>query len=53
MERALFDAGQQKLTDQRTARTSTRIAGDHFLTGLLFDDATALILLASKEQSCC
>jgi hypothetical protein len=36
---ALFDAIQQKLTDQRTNTTSIRIAGDHFLTGLLFDDA--------------
>jgi site-specific DNA recombinase len=39
MERALFDAVQQKLTDQWTARTSIRTAGDHLLTGLLFDDA--------------
>ena len=39
MERALFDAVQQKLTDQWTTRTSIRIAGDHLLTGLLFDDA--------------
>jgi hypothetical protein len=39
MERALFDAVQQKLTDQWTARTSVRNAGDHVLTGLLFDDA--------------
>ncbi len=39
MERDLFDAVQQKLTDQWTARTSVRNAGDHLLTGLLFDDA--------------
>ena len=39
MDRALFDAVQQKLTDQWTARTSIRNAGDHLLTGLLFDDA--------------
>ena len=39
MERALFDAVQQKLTDQWTTRTSVRNAGDHLLTGLLFDDA--------------
>jgi hypothetical protein len=39
MHRALFDAVQQKLTDQRTNRTSIRISGDHCLTGLLFDDA--------------
>src|SRR6201987_1801652 len=39
MERALFDAVQQKLTDQWTVKTSIRNAGDHLLTGLLFDDA--------------
>jgi site-specific DNA recombinase len=39
MERALFDAVQQKLTDQWTARTRIRNASDHLLTGLLFDDA--------------
>ena len=38
-DRALFDAVQQKLTDQWTARTSTRNAGYHLLAGLLFDDA--------------
>jgi hypothetical protein len=39
MERALFDAVQQKLTDQWTTRTSIRNASDHLLAGLLFDDA--------------
>jgi site-specific DNA recombinase len=39
MERTLFDAVQQKLTDQWTTRSSVRNAGDHLLTGLLFDDA--------------
>jgi len=39
LDRALFDAVQQKLTDQWTTRTSIRNAGDHLLTGLLFDDA--------------
>src|SRR5262249_14685267 len=39
MERALFDAVQQKLTDQWTARTGIRNACDHSLNGLLFDDA--------------
>jgi DNA invertase Pin-like site-specific DNA recombinase len=38
MDRALFDAVQQKLTDQWTTRTNIRNAGDHLLTGLLFDD---------------
>jgi hypothetical protein len=39
MDRALFDAVQQKLTDQWTTRSSVRNAGDHLLSGLLFDDA--------------
>jgi site-specific DNA recombinase len=39
MDRALFDAVQQKLTDQWTTKTGIRNAGDHLLTGLLFDDA--------------
>jgi site-specific DNA recombinase len=39
MDRALFDAVQQKLTDQWTNRTSIRNASDQLLTGLLFDDA--------------
>jgi site-specific DNA recombinase len=39
MERALFDAVQQKLTDQWTTKTSIRNPNDHLLTGLLFDDA--------------
>jgi site-specific DNA recombinase len=40
MDRALFDAVQQKLTDQWTTRSITRNASDHLLTGLLFDDAS-------------
>jgi site-specific DNA recombinase len=39
MERALFDAVQQKLTDQWSTKTSIRNPNDHLLTGLLFDDA--------------
>jgi DNA invertase Pin-like site-specific DNA recombinase len=39
MDRALFDAVQQKLSDQWTSRTTIRNASDHILTGLLFDDA--------------
>ena len=39
MDRALFDAVQQKLTDQWSARSTIRNASDHLLTGLLFDDA--------------
>jgi site-specific DNA recombinase len=43
MERALFDAVQQKLTDQWTTRTRIRNPNDHLLTGLLFDDAGHLM----------
>jgi DNA invertase Pin-like site-specific DNA recombinase len=39
LDRALFDAVQQKLTDQWTTQSTTRNARAHLLTGLLFDDA--------------
>jgi site-specific DNA recombinase len=39
MDRALFDAVQQKLTEQWNARSTARNASDHLLIGLLFDDA--------------
>jgi DNA invertase Pin-like site-specific DNA recombinase len=39
MDRGLFDAVQQKLTEQWTTRSTVRNASDHLLTGLLFDDA--------------
>jgi site-specific DNA recombinase len=39
MDRALFDAVQQKLTYQWTVQSTVRNASDHLLTGLLFDDA--------------
>jgi hypothetical protein len=39
LDRALFDAVQQKLTQQWTTRSTIRNASDHLLTGLLFDDA--------------
>jgi DNA invertase Pin-like site-specific DNA recombinase len=39
MDRALFDAVQEKLTEQWTTRSTVRNASDHLLTGLLFDDA--------------
>ncbi len=39
MDRALFDAVQQKLTEQWTTRSTTRNASAHLLTGLLFDDS--------------
>jgi site-specific DNA recombinase len=38
MDRALFDAVQQKLTEQWTTRSTARNASDYLLTGLLFDD---------------
>jgi hypothetical protein len=39
MDRALFDAVQQRLTDQWTTRSTVRNASDHLLIGFLFDDA--------------
>src|SRR5258707_11900068 len=39
MERGLFDAVQQKLTDQWTHRNHAKTKSDHLLTGLLYDDA--------------
>src|SRR5476649_205936 len=39
MDRALFDAVQQKLTYQWTVQSTVRNASDYLLTGLLFDDA--------------
>jgi site-specific DNA recombinase len=39
MDRSLFDAVQQKLTEQWTTRSTARNASAHLLTGLLFDDA--------------
>jgi DNA invertase Pin-like site-specific DNA recombinase len=39
MDRVLFDAVQQKLTNQWTTRSTLRNASDHLLAGLLFDDA--------------
>jgi DNA invertase Pin-like site-specific DNA recombinase len=39
MDRALFDAVQQKLTEQWTTRSTIRNASAHLLTGLLFDDS--------------
>jgi len=39
MDRVLFDAVQQKLTEQWTTRSKTRNASAHLLTGLLFDNS--------------
>src|SRR6202165_5922763 len=39
MDRELFDAVQQKLTDQWSHRNHAKTKSDHLLTGLLYDDA--------------
>jgi hypothetical protein len=39
VDRQLFDAVQQKLTDQWSHRNHAKTKSDHLLTGLLFDDA--------------
>src|SRR6266513_857293 len=39
MKRQLFDAVQQKLTDQWSNRNHAKTRPDHLLTGLLYDDA--------------
>src|SRR5712672_966921 len=39
MDRELFDAVQQKLTDQWSHRNHAKSKSDHLLMGLLFDDA--------------
>jgi DNA invertase Pin-like site-specific DNA recombinase len=39
MERELFDAVQQRLTDQWSHRNHAKTKSDHILTGLLYDDA--------------
>jgi hypothetical protein len=39
MDRQLFDAVQQKLTDQWFHRNHAKTKSDHLLTGLLYDDA--------------
>ena len=39
MESELFDAVQQKLTDQWSHRNHAKTKSDHLLTGLLYDDA--------------
>jgi hypothetical protein len=43
----LFDTVQQKLTDQWITRTSVWSAGDHLLTGLLFD---SLLCVTAKSR---
>src|SRR5258706_772287 len=39
MDRDLFDAVQQQLTDQWSQRNHAKTKSDHLLTGLLYDDA--------------
>jgi hypothetical protein len=39
MDRQLFDAVQQRLTDQWSHRNHAKSKSDHLLTGLLYDDA--------------
>jgi site-specific DNA recombinase len=39
MDRELFDAVQQKLTDQWSHRNHAKTKSNHLLTGLLYDDA--------------
>jgi len=39
MDRELFDAVQQKLTDQWSHRNHAKSKSEHLLTGLLYDDA--------------
>jgi site-specific DNA recombinase len=39
MDRQLFDAVQQKLTDQWSHRNHAKTKSNHLLTGLLYDDA--------------
>src|SRR6266446_2250055 len=39
MDRQLFEAVQQKLTDQWSHRNHAKSKSDHLLTGLLYDDA--------------
>src|ERR1700681_3286211 len=39
LERKLFDAVQQRLTDQWSHRNRAKTKSDHLLTGLLYDDA--------------
>jgi len=39
LDRGLFEAVQQKLTEQRTHHTRTRSRSGHLLSGLLYDDA--------------
>src|ERR1700737_4206773 len=39
MDKQLFDAVQQKLTDQWSHRNHAKTKSDHILTGLLYDDA--------------
>jgi hypothetical protein len=52
LDRALFDAVQQRLTEQWSHRTTTRIRTRALLAGLLFDDAGHRMILtyASRDR---
>src|SRR5438552_15195079 len=51
MDRQLFDAVQQKLTDQWSHRNHAKSKSDHLLTGLLFDDAGHRMVPAHATKS--
>jgi Recombinase len=51
MDRQLFDAVQQKLTDQWSHRNHAKSKSEHLLTGLLYDDVGALPLKEPGVQA--
>ena len=52
LDRALFDAAQQRLTEQWSHRTTTRIRTRALLAGLLFDDAGHRMILTYSSRDC-
>ena len=50
LDRALFDAVQQRLTEQWSHRTTTRIRTRALLAGLLFDDAGHRMILTYSSR---
>jgi len=52
LDRALFDAVQQRLTEQWSHRTTTRIRTRALLAGLLFDDAGHRMILTYSSRDC-
>lgn len=51
LDRALFEAVQQKLTEQWSHRTTTRIRTRALLAGLLFDDAGHRMILTYASRN--